>query len=505
MATELMGAYEHRTIVQDAVHGVIPLNAKEYELLQTPFLRRIHEVKQLGLAHLVFPSATHSRLDHSLGVMHLAWRMAKKAVEAAVRSSEVCAALFKSCDNSSYSSFLQVARLAGLLHDIGHMPFSHMGEDSIEAIATYKLQRRREEYGKFHELYTNAFMRALEERHGKGDLALYLEAARSALFSNDWDVAEKIRLKREALALVRRIMSDYIVDADRLDYLVRDARFSGIVYGYIDIDRMVESLEVRAEVTGGGRRASMEISQKALQAVEDMFDARYKMYKTLYFHHKLGGIKVAVNRVFWLIQEKWSYVRPPGAPDGFEELLDPLKLAELIADGTFYFDDNDAMSMIKALGVRGGREGKRWASALLHDRSLLPISLIKRPEEIASKVESWGPKVGEELVKIVQGDAFEGIWDRSLKRVMGERAEVSVEKDVQRIYERSAGDAESSLYTERSLYVRSLMDVASAPLVFVYAFSEDEGVHRRLYDRRQELRRAFQEELVEELKRALRA
>ncbi|MEM0497103.1 MAG: HD domain-containing protein, partial [Acidilobaceae archaeon] len=132
MRPEFLGIYKPRAVIQDSIHGIIPINEAEYWILQTPFLRRLHEIKQLGLSYLVFPSATHSRLEHSLGVMHLASRMAYRVIEASRRSSKVCSALFEKCDDRVYSTFIQVARLAGLLHDLGHPPFSHMSEDTIE-------------------------------------------------------------------------------------------------------------------------------------------------------------------------------------------------------------------------------------------------------------------------------------------------------------------------------------------------------------------------------------
>ncbi|MEN2999118.1 MAG: HD domain-containing protein [Acidilobaceae archaeon] len=500
MTSELLGTYEQRTIVQDSIHGVIPINVAEYEILQTPFLRRIHDIKQLGLANLVFPSATHSRLEHSLGVMHIAWRMGRRAVEASMKSSDVCAAIFERCDQSSFASFLQVVRLAGLLHDIGHTPFSHMSEEAVEAILGYSKQRPRRGYAKLHELYTQAFISHLAEMLGEKhkDLALYLQAAREALFSGEkgWGVAREIGLKEEALGLVRRIMSNYIVDADRLDYLVRDATFTGVVYGFIDIERMVESLEVR--VREG--KPVMEFSPKASQAVEDMFDARYKMYRTLYFHHKLGAIRVAVKRAFDHIAAEWEEVRPRGLELPLPEVLRQETLGELIAEGKFFFDDSDAMSMIKALRVSSS-EGRRWASALLHERPLLPISLIKRPEELFSRVGKWDMGMGEELEKIVLGNEFYEVWERAAKRAGFSPEEVKADGDVQRIYEREAAN-DATIY---SLYVKSLIDVASAPVVFAYAFSESEEVHKRLYQQRRKVREAFQEELVGELRKTSRA
>ncbi|MCS7106576.1 MAG: HD domain-containing protein [Acidilobaceae archaeon] len=502
MTQELLGAYEHRTIVQDSIHGVIPLNVAEYEILQTPFLRRIHDIKQLGLANLVFPSATHSRLEHSLGVMHIAWRMGRRAVEASMRSSDVCAAIFERCDQSSFASFLQVVRLAGILHDIGHLPFSHMSEEAVEAILSYSELSPGGEYEKLHELYTQTFISKLANILGDEheDLELYLQATREALFGRDGrgrGIARDIGLKEEALGLVKRIMSNYIVDADRLDYLVRDATFTGVVYGFIDIDRMVESLEVRVK----GGRLLMEFNPKASQAVEDMFDARYKMYRTLYFHHKLGAIKLAVKRAFDYIREEWEEVRPRGLDLSLAEVLRAEKLAELIAEGRFFFDDSDAMSMIKALRRSRSEGGRRWASALLHERSLLPVSLIKRPEELFNRLGKWEVSMEEELERIILGERFNGVWERAAKRAGFSTEEVKADGDVQRIYDREA--FKEAAFS--SLYVKSLIDVASAPMVFVYAFSENEEVQRRLYKERRSVRELFQEELAEELKASIRA
>jgi HD superfamily phosphohydrolase len=93
---ESQGLYQYKAMILDSVHGFIPINAGEYWILQTPFMRRLHNIKQLGANYLVFPSAKHTRLQHSLGSMHIASRMANKILNYALseHNSKLCAALF---------------------------------------------------------------------------------------------------------------------------------------------------------------------------------------------------------------------------------------------------------------------------------------------------------------------------------------------------------------------------------------------------------------------------
>ncbi|MDM7275809.1 MAG: HD domain-containing protein [Thermoprotei archaeon] len=521
-----MGLWRFRAVVQDSVHGIIPVNEAEYWLLQTPFLRRLHEVKQLGLSYLVFPSATHSRLEHSLGVMHLASRMAYRVVEASRRNSKICSALFHACSDDVYSAFIQVARLTGLLHDVGHPPFSHMLEDSIRDIVFNPRERGVEDEGilegleearkvivesggfvKIHDVYTRHFIERISELSEGSDyedlnilVRLALESVKPGFSGlRDGDL-EDLGVRVEACRLVNYMLSGSVVDIDRLDYLVRDAKYTGVVYGYIDIDRVLEGLDV-VEGEGG---VTIVAPPKAYQPIEDVFDARFKMYKTVYYHHKLSSLQLALDMAFARIVGEWWSLQPgiySGVIEGPWELLNPRRLSEIVKEARVYFDDPEVMSLVKTMRMKGSKTAVRWAKALLEARPLLPISLVKRMDELVSEIVKGGEwraeHVGKVLDNIIHDDeTFKGIVERSIKTRGVDRSAVKVERVPRRIVGEVTGALKELV--ERSVYLRTLIEAASIPVTLVYAYSDDEETHMKLYRERDRIRKLFTQELVRE-------
>lgn len=485
-----MSMVEQRGAIQDSVHGIVRISKLEYSLLQSPFLRRLHDIKQLGLAYLVFPSATHSRLEHSLGVMHVAHRMAKRVIEVTRRKDGICERLFESCDDAIMDSFVQVARLAGMLHDLGHLPFSHMGEQAVESIVSKissleGVRRSIMAERKIHETYTKFFIEKMLERR-KGPEADYIALTLASLYGGS---EERLGLKREALGVVRSIISGEIVDADRMDYLVRDARYTGVVYGYIDIERIVESLELR--ISGSG--VALDIPPKAMQAIEDLYDARYKMYKTVYYHHKLGALSNALARVMEHATDHYEIL----GVESLEDLLMPDRLSELISEGKLYFDDSELWFLIKHVSRRGSEAARRWADALLHERHLLPISLVKRWEEIYHVIERGGAGPADlSAVKAVIGVLMDKEMGERIEEELRRRwPEVKVDKSSVLIVGSSKSSGEERGEYE-SHYLKYIMNVASVQPPMVYAYAESREDHKRLYEEREHLRAAFKELIV---------
>ncbi len=528
---EDLGFYKARAVIQDSIHGVIPINEAEYYLIQTPFFRRLHDIRQLGLSHLVFPSATHSRFEHSLGVMHLASRVAHRVVEASRRSSKICSTLFHRCSDRVYMAFIQIARFAGLLHDLGHPPFSHMLEDTVselifnpaeKGIYEESLLKGLEEArakvmevgvsSKIHEVYTVYFTEKLidaAELSGYRDLGVLLRLALGSLNPSlvkvDEGLLDDLGVKVEACKLINNIISSGIVDVDRLDYLVRDARYTGVIYGYIDIDRVIESLEVRVE----DDNVVLRVPPKGFQPIEDVFDARFKMYKTVYYHHKFVGVQIALGNAFTQALIEWENLQPKPHSELLEnagDLLNPVKLSNLIAEGLIYFDDVEVLGILKLMAFKGGRTGRRWAKSLLHERHLLPISLIKRVDEVIAEISKISKKqvnlIVQELEAVISDrEVFEGIIERSIARKVKELgldpSEVKVEKTPRKVVKSIDGAPVG--VAEASLYIRMLAEVASTPIILVHAYSDDEDTHVKLHKRRGEIRKAFIDELVREV------
>lgn len=211
------------THIQDAVHGYIKLNNDEKQLVDTPQLQRLRRIRQLGLSSLVYPSATHTRFQHSLGVMHTAGKFAEALGLDEQRRKEL--------------------RIAGLLHDTGHGPFSH----ASEVVA--------EKHGVSHEELS---CRKIEQLGDK------FEA----------DTERVLKIINGELEIGQVVAGE--IDADRIDYLQRDSHGTGVEHGKIDAATIMRLAEIDS------RRIVFD--EKAIQSLESLLTARYHMMKSVYTH-----------------------------------------------------------------------------------------------------------------------------------------------------------------------------------------------------------------------------
>lgn len=251
---------EGRT-VRDPLWQNIRLDAAAAAIVDTPEFQRLRRVKQLGFAHLVYPGAIHTRFLHALGVHHLTGR----AIEA-LRARGELAAL-----DARQTADLQVVRLAALLHDVGHYPFSHAMEE-LEATAIP---------GHHEEL---------------ADRFLAEPGIRRVLEGVGPDAAGRIG------ALIRG-RSDHplqglvsgSLDLDKIDYLRRDSLFCGVPYGAVDVERLLESLTLARETAGAPLEVA--VTEKGISALESLLFAKYQMFRNVYWHHAVRAATVAFRRL----------------------------------------------------------------------------------------------------------------------------------------------------------------------------------------------------------------
>ncbi|WP_224268605.1 HD domain-containing protein [Haloprofundus salinisoli] len=215
--------------IKDSVHDYIPVDPVARALLDTPELQRLRHIKQLSTVRLVYPSANHTRFEHSLGVYHLASRALDHLGVDDDRAAHV--------------------RAAALLHDIGHGPYGHQTEEVI-------MRRTGEHHDEIGNLLASSAAGEVLRDHG-------LHPAR---------VAELVRGEGELGQLVSGEL-----DVDRMDYLVRDAHHSGVPYGTIDHGRLVRALRLR-----DGR---LVLASGNVQTAESMLLARSLMNGVVYRHH----------------------------------------------------------------------------------------------------------------------------------------------------------------------------------------------------------------------------
>jgi HD superfamily phosphohydrolase len=250
----------------DPLHGAIrldrndPAEAMAMDLIDTAPFQRLRRIRQLGTAFLTFQGAESSRFTHSLGVLHLARRALQHLERHQPCLAEQRPALYA----------------AALLHDVGHGPFSHSGEEM---------------YGMRHESWSGRLIRdhpALRDR---------LEDQRPGL---SMEVADLLEHGRHPVGAVKALVSSQL-DCDRLDYLLRDSHSTGTSYGHLDLERILAALTLAPD-------GSLALHPKGLMAVEHYLVVRQLMYRTVY-NHRLNVVST------WLLCQAVSVARRLG-PEG---------------------------------------------------------------------------------------------------------------------------------------------------------------------------------------------
>lgn len=282
-----MGASRAKYVF-DELHGFIELGPGIVDIVDSPAFQRLRRVKQLAQAWLVYPGAVHTRFSHSLGVMRVMDQLASRLVREGHVSED----------------YALVLRLAALLHDIGHTPYSH----ALEMFFHNRYRLRHEELGRY-------------------------------VIENDPAISEKIKElgadPREVAAIVGGVHSNVTLnmlmssdlDADRLDYLMRDALHTGVVYGRIDVDRIVSTLTVTAD----GRLA---VPMKAIHAVESFYIARLHMYRAVYYHKTITSYQLLMETIYELL------ANDPDTSPLLEPYTTPEGIKRAVRDGTFFAWDD---------------------------------------------------------------------------------------------------------------------------------------------------------------------
>ena len=236
----------HSLIIRDPVWNTIRLDPVAAAIIDTPAFQRLRYIRQLGLAHLVYPGATHTRFDHALGVYHLATR----AIRILRTGPPVPPEVWEGVSLIPY---------AALLHDIGHYAFSH----ALEELKPAPIAVNHEEISA--RFFDSEEMRAALAPLGEG-------AARQ--------IGHIIRGGGENA--LRGLVSGSL-DLDKMEYLRRDARFCGVPYGEVDVERLLQGLVPLQDPETGGWEVG--VRAKALSALESLLFSKYQMFRNVYWHH----------------------------------------------------------------------------------------------------------------------------------------------------------------------------------------------------------------------------
>jgi len=272
--------YRHKIII-DPVHGDIGLSKLETELIDTPTFQRLRGIKQLGFAYTVYPSARHTRFEHSLGVMHIMTRVLES---------------FRSKNKDAVpDDHFQKQRIAALLHDVGHYPYSHLMEkidwDSTQRYIKKKSQDEKKEAAPREE------KKEYPKHDRLGEIVITeRKDIKEKLERNGIDPNEIVALVRGQHQSIPNLLNASL-DVDRLDYLVRDSLNTGLPYGKVDLNYIVNNLELADQ-------NEVVVRAKAKSSIEHMLMGRYFMFNTVYMHKTVFAFEEMVRRIVLALWEK---------------------------------------------------------------------------------------------------------------------------------------------------------------------------------------------------------
>lgn len=297
------------------VHGFIPIDDWEREIINHQVFQRLRRIRQLAWTDQVYPGAMHTRFEHSLGVMHVASQL----FHAIVRRSEEVLRTEKTYTDEGFGRDGRLVRLAALLHDIGHTPFSHGGEDLFPTVSGGQGRYRHENYSA---AIIRTQMRDVIEGHPLNqNLGLHAENVAALLEGSTG--AGRATFWRELI--------DGQMDADRIDYLQRDSLHAGVDYGRFDWKRLVNSVEVVPRPEGRG--PGLGVSEGGYHAAEGLVLARYFMFTQVYFHKTRMAFDHHLHEALRLILPGGCFPQPEGRE--LEEFLkwDDWKVLGALANG----------------------------------------------------------------------------------------------------------------------------------------------------------------------------
>jgi len=263
----------------DPIHHFIRVYDYELPIIDSPLFQRLRRIRQLSGAHLTYPAAQHSRFEHSLGVMHIASQAGFALSEKGFLNSDE----------------IQILRLAGILHDIGHGPFSHLFEEIMQ-----EKKISHEDYGK--KIILNSEIGDILTKTGF-----------------DKKLIAKIAFGESKFQFLNEIVSGAL-SADMMDYLLRDGYFTGAEHAKVDHKRITQSLDIY--------KKKLALERSALYSFESMMHSRYQMFKAVYFHKTVRSAEVMLLEALRLSDDEFGFTS--FNLDEFVKLTDEYVLSTLV-------------------------------------------------------------------------------------------------------------------------------------------------------------------------------
>ncbi|MEM4312321.1 MAG: HD domain-containing protein [Nitrososphaerales archaeon] len=316
---------ERAAEIRDPIHGYIYLNQAEKELVDSWVFQRLRRIKQLASTYLTYPAAQHTRFEHSIGTFYLADRAGRVLMD------------------KSYIDDKKVKelRIATLLHDIGHGPFSHL----IEEIMSYK-------YGLTHEDITHKVIKSTE--------------IRDILSKNGFDEDKIAYLSLGLYKDYPKFLNEVIgggLSVDMMDYLLRDSYFTGVEYGRVDVHRVINSYEVIKD--------SLALDSAGLYAFEALILARYEMFRAVYFHRTVRAAEIMLARAIELADDYLGIANPKDL-EPYLLRTDDTALQELVT-----LDERGSIELRKAKDLALRYRDRKLLKCVYEESFMRRESLIK--------------------------------------------------------------------------------------------------------------------------------
>jgi HD superfamily phosphohydrolase len=344
--------------IYDSLHGFIRFDDDERELIDSLPFQRLHYIRQLGIAYLIYPGATHSRFEHSLGVMEIATRIFDKICQM-VRPDIF--QIIPRKGSAEYIYWEKVIRLGALCHDLGHLPFSHVAERAL-----LKEKGHEELTLKILESsYLKPFWDKMQEKSKMQERNIKEDVIKTAIGEDKLK-----RLKKYNFTpwerIVSWIISGNFFGADRIDYLLRDSRYTGIAYGMFDYMQLIEQLRI---LPINGDDLSLGIDENGIESTEALLLARHFMYKRVYQYPSVKALGLHLRKFMM------TYC------------LENKHLLEI--ENFLYFNDADIIAAIM-------KTSRDKSHALYHDAK----AIVQRTEHLkAIKLPSYVTKEDVEAFK----------------------------------------------------------------------------------------------------------
>ena len=384
-------------IIHDAIHGSIKFEGVTLKILDAPEMQRLNGIKQLGLGYLVFPGANHTRLEHSLGVGHIAGRM---GTSLNLPKDEV-----------------ETLKVAGMLHDLGHSPYSHTLEyllyekmklDHMEI--TTKIIKGEidilegteiEDRERIHEI--------LDDYSIDSNMVCSMILGKTNPRVDILSVDKKQGYFGDGKNYMINIINGNL-DADQIDYLLRDAHYTGVAHGTIDVERIMNTIKIK--------NGELMVDKKGIPALEGMLVARALMYSSVYFHktNRIGELMLS-RAVEEINMDNWIDIYRMNDSELISLLMDSGKFPREIALRIKY------RKLFKKAIVRNFEELEKYEN--YRDKLLELFDLKKRRKYEREIAETIGidsryvlidvpeknvilsePRLGKTNIKIIDGNSI---------------------------------------------------------------------------------------------------